>query len=108
MPLPDFDTLLKMAHQNPDALEQLRRDKSEQLIQQAPDHAQRRLRGLLFQIESQQNLHSCAMGACIALSKMMHQSFARLPSALKQFNHSLPEPTPCKVNASPTATLYKF
>jgi len=108
MPLPDFDILLNMAQQDPKALEQLRREKSEQLIQQAPSHAQRRLRGLLFQIESQQSLHSCAMGACIALSNLMHRSFARLPDMLKQLNQTQSSAAPNPINTDHTATIINF
>lgn len=94
--LPDFDTLLEMAKHDPQALEQLRQDKSEQLIQQASEDSQRRLRGLLFQIDAQRNLHGCAMGACIKLSNMMQDTFARLPEVMQQLSVDISTETSSK------------
>lgn len=86
MTLPDFDTLLEMAQTDPEALELLRQEKSELVIKQASEHSQQRLRGLMFQIDAQRSLHSCAMGACIKISKMMHVSLGKLPEAFEQFH----------------------
>ena len=49
--LPDFNTLVKMASEDPEGLEKLRREMAENLINQAPKDTQRKLRGLQFKID---------------------------------------------------------
>ena len=82
--LPDFDTLKHMAQHAPEALSTLLHDEVEKLINSAPEHSQRRLRGLQFQIDAQRQTHDSPMGACIAISKMMHESFYHLRHMLNQ------------------------
>jgi len=90
--LPDFDAMLVMA-ENPQALEQYLRQEVDNVIDSAPVEIQPRLRGLQFQIDAQRQIHKSAMGACIKISEMMHQSFARLRYLLReatgQPNHGL-------------------
>lgn len=80
--LPEFDELLKLAENNPEELEKLRRTLVDQVIQQAPERLRRRLQGLQFQIESQCKIAGSPMAACIKISEMMHESFAQLRYAL--------------------------
>ena len=76
---PSFDTLLDMAQHRPDELERFRQEQIERLISSAPEISQRRLRGLQFQIDAQRQLHSdSALGSCMKISQMMHESFANL------------------------------
>lgn len=76
---PSFDTLLKLAKEQPEELEKLRLEQVDFIINQAPENCQRRLRGLQFQIDSQRKLHcDSPMGACMKISQMMHESFAEL------------------------------
>jgi len=79
---PSFDQLSKMAETHPEALEQFRQREVESLIAKAPADIQRRLRGLQFQIDCQRRVHPNPIGACIAISKMMHESVLRLHHAL--------------------------
>ena len=44
------------------------------LIDSAPLDYQRRLRGIQFQIDTERDRHSCALGACTAIFNMMHIS----------------------------------
>ncbi len=77
--LPDFDTLVDLAQNNPEELERLRRREIAKLIAQAPEHTRRRLEGLQFQIDAKRAIHKDSpMGSCITISKMMHESFAEL------------------------------
>ena len=77
--LPDFDTLVKLAEENPLELERIRQNAIAELIEKAPTHSQKRLKGLQFQIDSQRQLHkSSPMGSCMAINKMMHESFTEL------------------------------
>lgn len=85
--LPKFDELLKLAQHNPEALEELRQQHISALIDSAPAEYQNRLRGIQFQIDAQRQIHSeSPLGACVKISKMMHESFAELRGYLNQFS----------------------
>lgn len=84
MVLPDFDTLKNLAAADPQAFEALRLQHIEALITSAPESMQQRLRGLQFQIDGQRRLSSNPMGACVRISRMMHDSFGRLREALNE------------------------
>ena len=76
---PNFDQLLKLANEDPDKLESFRQEQVELLINRAQPENRRRLRGLQFQIDAQKKLHDHSpTGACIKISRMMHESFAEL------------------------------
>ena len=82
---PSFDQLVKMAKEQPDALEQLRQQEVERIIHEAPPECRQRLRGLQFQIDAQRQLHKGSpMGACMKISQMMHESFAELRGWLNE------------------------
>lgn len=83
--LPDFDTLKHMAEQDPEALERLRQNMAEQVINSAPAAFQARLRGIQFQVDSQRRLAKNPMQSCIKISQMMHESFAELREKLNHF-----------------------
>jgi hypothetical protein len=74
-----FDELSKLT---PAQLEALRQREVEACISKAPDHLQRRLRGLQFEIDAKRKAHKSALGSCIAISKMMQESLERLNAAL--------------------------
>ncbi|MGH1469570.1 MAG: DUF3135 domain-containing protein [Cellvibrionaceae bacterium] len=73
--LPDFDTLKDLAERDPEALEALRQQHVDSLIENAPARHQQRLKGLQFQIDAQRKIHSNPLSACIKISEMMHESF---------------------------------
>ena len=83
--LPDFDTLLAMHRENPEALEKLRRRLTRKLVRSAPASTRRRLEGLQFRIDMELQRATNPTARCIRLSGMMHDSFARL-------NHCLHHP----------------
>lgn len=80
--LPDFDTMVLMAKNDPDALEQIRQDMSEQIINDAPENFQRRLRGLQFQIDAQRERSSNPVSAMVKIYDMMFNSFETLNESL--------------------------
>lgn len=80
--LKNFDQMKALAQSNPEALECMRITAVENIINSAPEHLQRRLRGLQFQIDCKRLTQKSPMGACIAISRMMHDSLNRLNAAL--------------------------
>lgn len=80
--LPSFEDMVKMAQNDPDALESLRQEMCEAVIQSAPETSQRKLRGLQFKIDMERRRAKTPMASCIRLSQMMHESFAQLREAL--------------------------
>jgi len=80
--LPSFEDMVKMAQENPEALEALRYELCEDVIQSAPETSQRKLRGLQFKIDMERRRAKTPMASCIRLSQMMHESFANLREAL--------------------------
>lgn len=85
--LPHFDELVKLAQDDPEALEQLRQQHVNELINNAPASDQKRLRGMQFQIDAQRQIHNGSpMGSCMKISQMMHESLAELRSWLNQIS----------------------
>lgn len=80
--LPSFETLSALAASNPDEFERLREEYVKRLIDSAPTSVQRRLRGIQFQVDCQRRLHKHPMAACLAISRMMHDSLNQLNQAL--------------------------
>lgn len=108
--LPNFDILLDMAKNNPDALERLRIDLCEQVIHDAPESSRRKLRGLQFRIDMERRKAKSAMSACINISGMMHESFERLRESLNQATGSA-SPTPYQheqMGREPAAKVLPF
>ncbi|MES2663449.1 MAG: DUF3135 domain-containing protein [Pseudomonadota bacterium] len=80
--LPDFDELLRLAKENPQALENLRKASVEALINDAPEIHKRKLRGLQFKVDMVREKAKTPIAACMQISEMMHQSFGQLREAL--------------------------
>lgn len=82
---PNFDQLLKLANESPDALERFRQEQVELLINEAAPEQRRRLRGLQFQIDAQRHIYrDSPLASCVKLTQMMHESFAQLRVQLNQ------------------------
>lgn len=82
--LPSFDELMRLASQEPDKLEGLRKNWVDDVITSAPKNFQRRLRGLQFQIDMERERASNPVSSCIRISQMMHEGLANLRVALNQ------------------------
>lgn len=78
MELPNFDNLVRLAHDSPQQLETLRKHLIQDAIAQAAPAFKGRLRGLQFQIDMQRQLHKHPLGACVKISAMMHRSAQQL------------------------------
>jgi hypothetical protein len=102
--LPSFETLRHLAENDPEQLERLRTELTEQLIAGAPARLQQRLRGLQFQIDARVRLASNPVAACVAVSAMMHDQLEQLRQAL---NGELPVPAgPAEVVPLAARTLH--
>ena len=80
--MPSFEELTTLAQEAPEALEALRRQLCEQILQQAPDHMCRRLKGLQFKIDMERRRAKTPMASCLKLSSMMNDSLLELKAAL--------------------------
>jgi hypothetical protein len=78
--LPDFEILLRLAKQDPQALERLRQEHVNTAIESAPEAYRQRLAGLQFQIDGVRRTTKSPMASCIGISKMMHESLNSLKS----------------------------
>ena len=76
--LPSFDTLQKMASENPNQLDQLCHELSESIIDSAPKKSQQRLRGLQFKIDAKKKTAKSPKAACEEINAMMHDSMELL------------------------------
>lgn len=79
-----------LAKNDPERFEQERKDAIEAVITVAPEHLQRRLRGLQWQIDMERSRASNPLSACVRLNKMMmdfawsDKGFPRITSLFKQ------------------------
>ena len=90
--LPSFDELMRLASQEPEKLEDLRKNWVDTTINSAPEPYQRRLRGLQFQIDMERERASNPVSSCIRISQMMHEGLANLREAInKTENDNLEE-----------------
>jgi hypothetical protein len=85
--LPDFDTLRDIAKSSPEYLEKIRKELSDEIIENSPsEDSKRRLRGLQFKINTTIQLSKNPMSSCIKISNMMHESLSRLSVELNDFS----------------------
>lgn len=81
----DFDYLSKLYKTDPEKFEELRVKEIEKMIDGASAQNKKRLKGLQFQIDAKRKIHADSpMGSCIAISKMMQESFGNLRFHLNQ------------------------
>jgi chromosome condensin MukBEF complex kleisin-like MukF subunit len=88
--LPDHKTLSELAENSPDKLEFILRENINALIESTSGSHKRRLQGLQFQIDVQRKLAKNPVDSCIRISRMMHDSFIELNTALKNFTKNQP------------------
>ncbi len=102
--LPSFETLLKLAKQDPEALERLRQEHVNSAIESAPEAYRQRLAGLQFQIDGVRRTTNSPMASCISISKMMHESLNTLKSFIDDSETSVnfSQPEAAKVLAFPS------
>lgn len=83
--LPDFDTLMRLHKEDPEALERLREQLTSQLMDKASSSARHRLQGLQFRINMELRRAGNPTARFLRLSGMMQDSLAEL-------NHCLHDP----------------
>lgn len=77
--LPEFDVLVDMARNNPERLERLRRELTEDVIKGAQnEHHKKRLAGLQFRVDLERRRARTPLAATIKISEMMCHSLADL------------------------------
>jgi uncharacterized protein DUF3135 len=76
--LPDFDTLAKLAKDDPQAFEALRQSLVDDLIDHAPQAKRARLRGLQFRVDAIRQLSKSELGAAVKIYELMWRSFRSL------------------------------
>ncbi len=81
----DFDEWLELHRRDPEAFEARRLEWSQNLIDNAPQAYQRRLSGLLFQINMHKQRSANAMDSCIRLSGLMWDKLHELREELQRF-----------------------
>lgn len=67
----DFDQWTKIAQQEPEKFEAMRRQMIDDLIAQAPEHLKPRIAGLQWQIDQIRNQAGNPMAACLQISQKM-------------------------------------
>lgn len=107
--LPDFEVLSKLAKEDPEALESLRREMVEEVIEAAPteDH-KRRLRGLQFKIEMERKKAKNPIASCIKISQMMQDSFSKLREAITLLQEKNSNKTKKEEIIPPSSTVIDF
>lgn len=104
---PSHETLMRLAQQNPEELERLRKYHVDAIIEAAPVHMRRRLQGLQFQIDCTRRLHPSPLGSCLSISKLMMKSLHSLNMVLRDgpTTPSADEPRPKNSPRSPARVI---
>lgn len=76
--MPDFDELMTLALNDPDAFETERQRHIETFLENVPQEKRQRLTGLQWKVDQVRNLAKTPMAACIAISNMMRDSLSKL------------------------------
>ena len=94
---PDHETLARLARENPEAFERLRRDLLDGLIDRAPEHLKPRLRGVQFRVDQVRQLAHTPLNATIRISELMWKSFLALGDELSGRTTHVDAPPSAKV-----------
>ena len=89
----DFDDWMELGRSDPTAFEERRRYVTEELIAQAPQHVQPRLRALQWRIDVERARASNPLSACIRLYNMMWKTLCGengMMSAVESLTASAP------------------
>lgn len=74
----DFDQWRELYQLDPEEFEKRRAELIEATIADAPEEYQRRLRGLMFEVEAKRSASATPLEACMAISNMMWDKFDEL------------------------------
>lgn len=87
--LPDFDTLVALHRDSPEAFDQLRRKLLAEAVETAPIQHRPVLKNVLVRIEEAHNAAATPLEAAIIASRMMHESVGSLSVAWNQLQDRL-------------------
>lgn len=87
--LPDFDMLVALHRQEPDAFEAFRRHLLREAVNDAPPAHRPALETLLCRIEEAHDAAATPMEAAITASRMMQESVGKLHDAWDQARHAV-------------------
>ena len=102
-PLLNFNELVQLAQQDPQALEALRQQVCQQLIASARPADQRKLKGLQFKIDMERRRAKSQTIVCTQLYDRMNSSFAQLKALLSHTQAMLPHQSSAQPAPAPTA-----
>ena len=75
---PEFDVLMELALNDPEAFEAERKEIIDSFLDTVPEENKRRLVGLQWQIDQVRTLAKSPMASCVAISNMMKDSLDKL------------------------------
>lgn len=80
---PDVETLMEIARKDPSALNRIKQEAVNALIESADDSYKQRLRGLQWQVNMELNKSKTPMEGCIKICGMMYEKLWKLRAALQ-------------------------
>ena len=83
----NFDEWMALNRRDPDAFEVQRQALVEQVIETAPQTMQRRLRGLMFEIDAERAKAKTPLQACMNISSLMWERFDALRLHMNILTH---------------------
>ena len=89
--LPEFDALVALHEQDPDAFEEFRRQLLREAVAYAPAQHHPKLNQLLCRIEAARATATTPMEAVLVASRMMHESMKRLQGSWEHAGQVLAE-----------------
>ena len=81
--LPDFETWMTLAKEDPERFEALRLETIDEFIAQVPETKRLQLRRLQWRIDKVRERSVTPLAACVELSRMMWDSFSELRECYK-------------------------
>ena len=90
--LPCFETLKKLASQDPEAFEEFRQQSCLAYIETIPTPHRNRLRAVQFRVDYEIRKAKTPMAGLVKVSGMMHESFYRMSRKLNQFTELVSDP----------------
>lgn len=106
---PDFDKLMVLAMEDPDAFENERRKFIDSFIDNVPQEKRHRLMGLQWKIDQTRKLAGSPMASCIAISNMMWDSLNQLNRHQRELlDHTLHRSVPVLKEPVVSAKILPF
>jgi hypothetical protein len=87
MELPSHEVLSRLASEDPQEFERLRRELVESFIDNAPSRLKRRLSGIQFRVDGVRRLSRSALGSTVEIYQLMWRSFLHLNGVWQDLVH---------------------